>query len=435
MTMMGAGRQEGGIVGRDRLPRDVGMGEFGDTALTEGTTPRPPGRPDAPGTDLIGPTPANGTTDWPVGQIELPQTPGVTAAPGGGINPQTDMEMRQDLMDAEGPGVAGTPITADVDPSLVAGVGKGDDWAIPDPTQIDLDLGALGNIDMTGIEAPTQTGAEFFQGQYPEAYTSLIEQMTAPQQAYTYDPTAIGEEFSRDIFDPAMQDWREDVAPWLREQFVSTGNVLGSEMPNYLARQATSYARGLQPIRAQMLSEGRALEASAIENMNATRNQALNTWSGIAALPAEVGFTQAQTDAIRSDIKLTENAFPATIQKALADIDFARASTASIYDKMSGNPLISDSMAIENMVNLAYMDSMAASTMGQEIQNIGYALENAFAQFALGEQERDIVQQVLSGTYNDWAMAVGEENLLSATNMIRTLLGMDTIENVIIQGL
>lgn len=279
---------------------------------------------------------------------------------------------------------------------------------------------------------PSYTGAEWWQENYPEEYASLMQLINNPQSAYTYNPEDITQTWQQAIYEPGMQTWQEDVAPWLKEQFVKTGNVMGSEMPRYLTREAGKLQQNYEGILAQMQQEGRMREASALQDMYNRQMQAMNTWAGVTSLPSQAGYTDAMVDQIYNQIDTSQISLPAEMKQALMNVDLTRAGIAQIYDQLSiTNPNVNDSQKIDNIIKLAQLDSMQGSALQQQVQTIGNALQNIGMMMSIAQPEQMTVQNVLTMTYEDWLNAVGPENVVAATTALSNLLGYGMTENIV----
>lgn len=304
---------------------------------------------------------------------------------------------------------------------------------------------------------------------FDETYGDRISALTQAAQAdpsFVYDPDRVNELFRTTQFEPAMEQWFEDTVPHLKEQFVKHGNIMGSEVPRYITRQTQRIVGDLERIRAQMQQQGleqgvkavedqqnRALQANSIlaslekvktdmiqrgeelgiqaaQNMINNQQQAVNTMLNLAALPSQIGLTQARQQQIANEIDQAQIQAPVQFKRALQDIDLVRATTADIYDKLSTNPLISDKMAVENMIQLAYLDSMEGTALRQQMDTIGVAINNINKLAGLAGTEQLTVQEVLTGTYEDWVRAVGPENLTSATQILMQIMGAPLAENI-----
>jgi hypothetical protein len=285
-------------------------------------------------------------------------------------------------------------------------------------------------VDPTQLQ--TATGAEWWAEQYPEEYAALQDLIGQETPDYVYDPEQISQQWTEQIFDPSMQAWQQSVAPWISEQFGATGNVYGGERPAYLTQAAQDYAATLQPYLAEMQSQGRQLEATAVENMMNRRAQALNQITGLAGLPSQVGYTQAQTQDVINEIEKSQITLPTEMGQALANIDLTYAGMDQIYDQLSfTNPNVSDSQKIDNIIKLASLDSMQGSALSQQIQTIGMALDNLSRLQNIAQPEALTTQNILTGNYEDWVNAVGPENLQTANSYLMGLLGYSTTENIV----
>lgn len=305
------------------------------------------------------------------------------------------------------------------------------------PTVTTNPQGTLPNIDPFNPDVnlyPNVTGEDWWEENYPTLWQNYQDALNE-DPSYVYNPDEISEQWRQTILQPGMEDWQQDVAPWLKEQFALTGNALGSEMPRYLTRKTTSYMKTLEGERFNMLQEGRTREADALERLRDRKQSALQTLMTNAALPGQAGLIEAQTNRILNDIESERDLRQAKLGQALADIDLTRARMDEIYDQLSiSNPLMEDSMKMDNMIKLAYLDSMSGTALHQEMETINLALRNISATMAIANPEQMTLQNVLTATYADWVQAVGPENVGAATDYLLQLLGMGTTENIIFQG-
>lgn len=171
------------------------------------------------------------------------------------------------------------------------------------------------------------------------------------------------------------------------------------------------------------------MEAEAYRTLSQNRLAAGQQFGAMADLPSRTMHTQAMTDSINQEIAEKNIRLPIEVMQGLANIDLTEASTDAVYDQLtSSNPLMNDKQKIENMVSLAYLDSMGTTRMGQELRNIGQALTNAGITMAIGKEEQNVVQMLLSYSWNDWVNALGPD-YENATNALLAMIGMPTVEN------
>jgi len=82
---------------------------------------------------------------------------------------------------------------------------------------------------------------------------------------YQYDPNVVNQEFQAQVFDPAMQNFQNNLSPFMREQALMSGSATGEETPRYITRQLGDMAQGLEAQRSAMQTAGRDRETQAFE--------------------------------------------------------------------------------------------------------------------------------------------------------------------------
>ena len=315
------------------------------------------------------------------------------------------------------PGTPPTPDvgdgTTDFEPRFPGDVPPVDDGTItPLP-----DVPGVDNTDL-----PSMTGDQWFAKQYPDIWNQLQQSISNPQSTYNFDPNAINAEYRESILNPGMEQWQEDTAPWLKEQFVRSGNVLGSEMPTYLAKEARRVYQGYEAERFKMMQEGRTLEASALEAMENRRLSAMNTATGIMGLPSQVGLTNAQTTSILTKLG-------PEVKDILAGVDLTYASIDSIYDNIMAHGTYSDEYAVDVMIKLAKLPGMEQSVIGQEIANVSSMLDNLIKANYLDSSYQNKLAEIIGMSYADWVTVMGQTNVDNSADYILSMAGYSTVEN------
>lgn len=278
-------------------------------------------------------------------------------------------------------------------------------------------------------DEPTNTEPywEWYARNYPDAWAAMQRNINNPQLAYDFDPATYNQEFNSMVYDPAMSSWQRNTAPWLQEKFVSSGNVIGSEMPQYLTRQAGEQASKLEGQRFQGIQSGIEREAIARQNMINNQQTATNTMLSMSNMPAQAMSTEAQT-------RRTLALLPVEVQQGLSNIDLTKAGIADIYDRLSTNPLVSDRMKADTLLTIAQGQGVEANNLRTQIQTIGDAYNNYATAQAIGGAEAQSATEAFRAAYEDWLNAIGPSNRVSAEQVLEYLLGISTIDPYVTTG-
>ncbi len=294
------------------------------------------------------------------------------------------------------------------------------------------------------VEAPERTMGlkEWWMQNDPEAWQTLQDLKTADPY-YEYDPEAVEREWERIHLNPAMTTWQEDVTPWIREQFLKTGNITGGALGKYLARRTQKLYTDLQATHGEMQMAGQDREFQAATDLTEQKRWALEMETGpMAELPIKANFAQAQIDQIYSGMQIDVAELGLRYNEVFAGVNMAAATTAEIYERVKAaainnasladmNAVELDAKIIENMVSWAYLPMLETSIMGQQIQNIGRAMATTALMTQIGaETEQQAAQWVLTATYQDWVNALGPYGQ-SPEQGLMELLGLPTSENIV----
>ena len=418
MSMAGYGMQEGGFLEDDKVVDPFVGGNRTIPLTTEEYNP-----------DLGGPTVGGGgrggggTTPTlnEVYNQGTTATGGTQQATGSTFRPHGFAERAARAADGT---VA--PLVPPTDDVLV------DDTPIVDPTTLDTIPRTPWNIDPnTGTPFQTLSVKEILEGTNPELAKWYNSAFSA-QPSYTFNPDQVNQEFREQVFQPGMQQWQEDVVPWLREQFVATGNVFGGEMPQYITRRAESMARSYDAERFRMLQSGREREFQALEGLANRQTQAAAMMADMSMLPIEMGIGQQQIFRMQDELQANRIFTDINIEGAFANINIQKASFAKMMNELSSFGYEQDAKAIDNMIKFAELDSMGPSRLRQELDNISVNLDNYAKLYNIAALEQMTIQDILNITYNDWKAAVGDQ-IKNPGEAMKDILGFSVTENIVFE--
>ncbi|MFH1614876.1 MAG: hypothetical protein ABIG61_07320 [Planctomycetota bacterium] len=262
----------------------------------------------------------------------------------------------------------------------------------------------------------------------------------AGQQANLLDIQRFGaQEAGREREFKAGESYEERKATLERDLTGQQADVLESAKQKDF-ESSEAYAERLAKVKISLGEQWTQIDQANLDRAEArlsdektAKQEAIDTAMGLAETPARIGFTNAQTDAIRNEIRLN-NAFSGVkMDEALAGLDMARANTQAIYNSLSShNPALKDKELIGNMYDLAQVQGMQGTQMAQELANIGKEIENAGMLMALGEGvERTAVQTLMTMSWQDFQNAVSNAGKGDPRDMIMQLLGISTFDNLV----
>ena len=255
--------------------------------------------------------------------------------------------------------------------------------------------------------------------------------------SYTYNPQDITQTWEQSLYNPTMNKWYQQEVPQLEQYYAQTGNVYGGKRPQEIVQQTANLQTELSGKLSEMQLEGRNREADALENMLNRRQQAANLMSSMTNLPNVVGLGAAQVQQLRDQIDRDRIFAGVDLQQAMTNVDLTRANIADIWQAVESadisNAYQSDREMINNIIQLGYLDQMQGTALGQQLDNIGKALRNMGLVDELGKTERDVVQEVLTSTYEDWYNSLADWQKVNVEQYLAYLLGMNTVENLTYQ--